>query len=185
MKKTIASILALFAVSVSANAITLNFASSGYVGSIADGIPPSDANEFSWVNTLIDQALGTTVNNVAPGSETLIRSNNAFPATDATGGVKEEAIQSGNNRAKQAGDTWILGKYGNSNPEGQIIFVWYIGDIANGELLDIADDGDFKGLSHSTIFGGGGDTSVPDNGVTLILFGSALAGLGLLRRRLS
>jgi len=33
--------------------------------------------------------------------------------------------------------------------------------------------------------GGGGDTGVPDGGATLALLGSAIMGLGLLRRKIS
>jgi hypothetical protein len=49
----------------------------------------------------------------------------------------------------------------------------------------VDEDGKAKGISHISWFGNptGGDTPVPEGGLTAVMLGAALAGFGLLRRR--
>jgi VPDSG-CTERM motif len=83
-----------------------------------------------------------------------------------------------------ANPVYLLVKDGNSNP------AWYLFNITGWNGTDDIDGSGFwpqKGaISHVSIYGtsrpGNG---VPDGGVTLLLLGSAVAGLGMLRRKLS
>jgi VPDSG-CTERM motif len=101
-------------------------------------------------------------------------------ATDATG-FKIDYISGS---SISANPVYLLVKDGNSNP------AWYLFNITGWNGTDDIDGSGFwpqKGaISHVSIYGtsrpGNG---VPDGGVTLLLLGSAVAGLGLLRRKLS
>ena len=78
---------------------------------------------------------------------------------------------------------YLLVKDGNSTP------IWYIFNISTWNGIETIDLQDFwpggGAISHVSIFNSDGGTSVPDAGSTLGLMGVALAGLGLLRRKLS
>jgi hypothetical protein len=69
--------------------------------------------------------------------------------------------------------SYILGKYGN------VTYLFYVGNLSGTFELPLTGENDL-GLSHEIAFVT--RTSVPDGGMTLMLLGSAFAGLGTVRR---
>jgi len=168
-----------------ASALQLTTTDAYYVGSIADGVPPgggNPSNEFQWVNKLILMDEGDVDTGVTPGNETLTRSANDFGVLPAA--TSEVKVDGGGDRTVTAGALYILGKYG-AGGGTQISYVWYIGGLAVGTVLDLPD----QALSHTVVFAGaGGGTpppGVPDAGSSMALLGLALTGLGLVRRKVS
>jgi len=149
------------------------------LGSVISGEPAGDAQEVIYVNTLIAQALNTST--VIDG-HTYNRSG-ASCGTCPTVTVGDIAVkdESGNNVVDlgTGGFTYLLAKYDGPNGGDEI---WNVQGLTG--IMTIPDSGlppGFKyGLSHFTLFGGGGQ--VPDGGTTAALLGAALAGMGFLRR---
>jgi hypothetical protein len=77
-----------------------------------------------------------------------------------------------------SGFLYLLAKYDGPN-YGSV--VWYVGGLTG--LIDIPDKAGQYGISNTYLFNGVPSNGVPDGGTTLMLLGSALAGLGALRRR--
>jgi hypothetical protein len=69
--------------------------------------------------------------------------------------------------------SYVLGKYGN------VTYLFYIGNLSGMYDLPLTGPNQL-GLSHEIGFVS--RTSVPDGGMTVIMLGSALAGLGAVRR---
>jgi len=65
---------------------------------------------------------------------------------------------------------------------GQDDEFYYIGGLTG--TITLNNDVNGNGESHYDLFGGT-PRQVPDGGTTILLFGAALSGLGLLRRKLS
>ncbi len=78
------------------------------------------------------------------------------------------------------GYLYLLAKYGNNKvpgTSGPAFYVWYVGDLS-GDVSVPA-----KGLSHISLYDPAG-SHVPDGGLTVLMLGSALAGLGMIARRI-
>ena len=83
-----------------------------------------------------------------------------------------------------ANPVYLLVKDGNNNP------AWYLFDITGWNGTDVIQGSGFwpanGAISHVSIYGTPGTPpSVPDGGLTLALLGASVAGLGMLRRKLS
>jgi hypothetical protein len=93
-------------------------------------------------------------------------------------------ITYGGGSAISANPVYLLVKDGNQNP------AWYLYDITGWNGTDVITGSGFwpagGAISHVSIYGTPGTPpSVPDGGLTLALLGASVAGLGVLRRKLS
>jgi hypothetical protein len=146
---------------------------------VYSGIPSGDAARTAYTNRLISLAPGTT-GYVADG-QTYTRS-----LDDPLAGVYPTAVFGVNgsgtsiNLGALGTYTYLFAKYDGPNGGAE---VWYVGNLSG--TITIPANGLYEnnyqyGLSGWTLFTGGAG-SVPDGGSTLMLLGSALCGLGLLR----
>ena len=160
-----------------ANALFLTVGDASYLGNIDNGIPASVANELGWVNELKDLALGATnVPSTDPAGEFLSRSLNDFgPLPDATQHFKDDAAPL--DIVTLLGSMYTVGKYGGG--QTGIGHVWYVGNLAEGTVIDLESSFGGNALSHQSLLG------VPDGGITLILLGLGIAGLAIVRRKLT
>ena len=184
----ISSALALTLLSASTTS-ALTIGDANYVGVVIDGIPPNDANEPLYVNSLIEVAPGAfdgTCNYVT--SEDCDRTNStlaiALPAVDLTGQSKTNVANELSGNVLVNGWEYISGKYGNFG-----IHVWYIGNLAPTDTVTLPQKfgGGTTGpggLSHYTLYNAN-QFDVPDGGTTAALLGLSLVGLGMIRRRIN
>jgi hypothetical protein len=174
-------VVAALGLATNAKALTLSIGDSYYLGSIIDGVPSSDANEFSWVNQLITLAPGTSAPSVNPAGETLNRSVNVFGSLPAATSYLKDDVAPFDTWVVIAGNLYLLGKYGAGTVGQQESHVWYVGGLV-GESVTLPSLNDR--LSHSSMLSGQA-TSVPEGGTTLLLLGSALSLIGIVRRKLA
>jgi hypothetical protein len=162
-----------------ANAVPLAIDDSHYLGSIIRGVPASDANEFSWVNTLAAMAPGTSITvGSDPQENELTRSGNTLLFPDMPTAPYYLREDSGmTDWTVGSSSLYLLAKYGRGPNDTQASHVWFLGNIPVGTTVTLPS----PALSHSTMFFGE-RTSVPDGGATVMLLGAAFAGLGVARR---
>ena len=184
--KKLITTLAVVALAVSANAVTLT--NARLLGTIEPGTPANPDNEAIMVNFLVAayntsptaRTLGdnpldpqTEVYKLKPGS-----SIPAGPLTGATGvGAINLATSNGNINLGTGGWLWITAKYGSDSE------VLYLGGLT-GSITLANFIGNGNGLSGYTLFKGG-TSRVPDGGATVAVLGLSLLGLGAARRKLS
>ena len=186
----IGSALALTLLSAS-TASALTIGDANYVGVIIDGIPPNDALEPRYVNSLIlvapgdsaqcsDPLVNTEVCNRVGSPAALV----GLPAVDLTGQSKTETANELSGNVLVNGWEYISGKYGSFG-----IRVWYIGNLAPTDTVTLPQkfNGGTTGpggLSHYTLYNAN-QFDVPDGGTTAALLGLSLVGLGMIRRRIN
>ena len=194
MKKTLgilAAITLLFGFSSSAVALTIDQA--GVVGIMEGQVDSNLANEVIIANTILAMGENQTqlaltpagVNCSADQLPCEYRTGDNVYSGTVSGGTKQET----NPTVLTAGalaSAYFLAKYDGPNA-GYVLFNtadWLgAGNTtvpANGSTIW---DASGSGLSHYTYFGT--RTTVPDGGTALILLGAALAGLGIVRRRMN
>lgn len=106
-------------------------------------------------------------------------------STSITDGASAFSITYGSGAAISANPVYLLVKDGNHNP------AWYLYDITGWNGTDVIQGSGFwpngGAISHVAIYGTPGTppNNVPDGGLTLVLLGASVAGLGMLRRKLS
>ena len=162
---------------------TLDFYQTGDnhdLGTVYYGIPSGDAARTTYTNRLISLAPGTT--GYPADGQTYTRSLN-----DPLASVYPAAVfaLNGSSTSINLGTlgtyTYLFAKYDGPNGGAE---VWYVGNLS-GTITIPANglyENDYQyGLSGWTLFTGG-PVTVPDGGTTLMLWGSAVIGLGLFRR---
>ena len=170
----------LLAFNASAAALTIGDAST--FGYVFLGIPSGDSERLNYVNHLAGMAPGTLD---SFSGQTFIRTlNNPGPGFPNYPNAAPPALN-GFSTTINLGPTvgvfdYLFAKYDGSN-QGSV--VWFVGDLSGSVTIPASWTG--PGLSRWTLFkeeGGGGN--VPDSGSTVILLGTALTGLGAMRRYL-
>jgi VPDSG-CTERM motif len=117
-------------------------------------------------------------------TDTVTRSMNAFSPLDAAAAGPATAY--GNLNVSTivvdvTGYEYLAAKYDDGNAETE---VWYVGNLSGNVDIPVFD-GKY-GISTTTLLSPTTPPpSVPDGGSTLLLLGSAISGLGLIRRKLS
>jgi hypothetical protein len=154
----------------------LNFGDARDLGTVLFGIPSGDADRTNYVNFLITMTPGTTA--TAEG-QTFNRS------LSVVGAPYHSAVFGSNGTSNTGitlvtGDTYLFAKYDGPNAGSE---VWDLTGLT-GTVSIPANGlaGQNYGLSGWTLFTAGPGTPTPDGGTTLMLLGSALAGLGMIRR---
>jgi hypothetical protein len=169
-------ILGILLGAFAANAIplVLNDTSSQYLGSVTKGTPTSPGDEVGYINTLIGMGAGTTS---SLGGNTFVRSDKSFGALPVASLLidwdKDDTNPS--NVIDITGWTYLYGKYGSGNDHVGAL-VWFVGDLTGQVEIPRHK------LSHWSVFNP--KTSVPDGGMTVMLLGATLLGLGALKRKI-
>jgi hypothetical protein len=188
MKRLLALILAAaLGHTVSAVTIlTVEPPDAHYLGSIVPDNPAGETAEAFYINIMRDLAEGGSVTIEKPppyiqesGDDIVItRSVNVFanlPEATALPSFRDEtspptSIDLG------YGYAYLVAKYGNN------AYVWYVGDVTLVEGDDVTIPSFYPstggGLSHVSLY-----NPVPDGGMTVVLLGLALTGLGVFRFR--
>jgi hypothetical protein len=179
--------LALAAVAVAGMAVNSHalLITAGTTPALASGPETSQAQ----INTIIAPLIGSAVQLYKDEGGTDSGSYaSSYQTTYGSPGLLDEdfTITYVGAPAISANPVYLLVKDGNHNP------AWYLYDITGWNGTDVIQGENFwpqrGGISHVTIYGTPGTPpppSVPDGGATLLLLGSAVAGLGLIRRKLS
>jgi hypothetical protein len=178
MTTALACVLALGLSASSAHALAIGDAN--YLGNIVPGLPSGDDFEEGFIDTLIAMTPGTSADCDTNQDNTCTRSTNVFANLPAPASIVLPKIE-GSNTVDVTGFAYILAKYGKGNDANatQVSHVWYVGNLSGNQTAPASSEFG-GGLSHISRFN---FASVPDGGVTLMLLGSALVGLGALRRR--
>jgi hypothetical protein len=154
------------------NAKALTIGDNHQLGYVQFGIPSGDQDRTNYVNHLIGMALGTT--DQAFG-QTFHRSNNNFgPLPTAVFALNGTSTTI--NLGAQGTYQYLFAKYDGPNYGSE---VWYVGDLSG--IITIPAKAGKYGLSGWTLFTGASN-GVPDGGATVMLLGTALGALGMVRR---
>jgi hypothetical protein len=194
MKKTLpilAAVALLFGFSSSAVALTINDA--GVAGILEGQVASNTTNEATISNFILAMSANQVIAappvngdvvNCSPDQGTCEYKTGVNNFNGSVSGGVQQTTNPTVLIAAALTSQYILAKYDGPNA-GYVLFntaAWLAAGNtslpANGSTIW---DPNGSGLSHYTYFG---STSVPDGGITISLLGSALVGLGLLRRRL-
>jgi len=174
-----------FGVSV-ANATTISFGDIRDLGNINPNHPADPSNSATYT-TFLKNMLPSAVVNGGPGGNTFTRTANFPNSPTFPNAVFDQELSfsvSGLTASvilPSTGDFYLLGKFDGPNYGSE---VWVINGLTGTITMPEFGSGEQYGLSHVYVFNPGG-TSVPDGGSTLMLLGSALGGVGLIRRYFS
>ena len=157
-----------------AQALTFNDAYD--LGWVNPGEPADIPSERAYVNNLISLAACSGAATI-DGHDYFRTNASCGTCPAATGGIKDN---SGGNTVDlgTGGFTYLIAKYDGPNGGSEVWNVQGLTGIITIPLIGLA--GQNYGLSHWTLFGGGG--GVPDGGTTVMLLGAALGALGTARR---
>ncbi|MBN2506764.1 MAG: hypothetical protein JXQ71_08730 [Verrucomicrobia bacterium] len=168
----------------SASALTIS--DPGVAGTIEPGTENSSvANELAWANHLLGLT-GTAATDShdanGDGHDEQYKTGSTDYSGSLTGGT-----QIGGGSTDVSAYEWVLAKYDGQNA-GYVLF--NVADYGNSipstsETIWISNMPQQQGYALSHFTGFGSSTNVPDGGFSLGLLGLAVAGLGLLRRKLS
>jgi len=148
------------------------------LGQASPAVPEGDADITQYVNFMIGLSLGGSGQVViGPHTIQVTRSMNDFgplpsPATLALRGTGASI----NLRTRGTYD-YLFAHYGGSG--GGVAEVWYVGDLSG--IISIPSIVFGHGLSGWALFKATGGV-VPDGGTTVMLLGTALGALGIVRR---
>jgi hypothetical protein len=180
--KTLATLAIAVCAPLLANATTITFGDALDLGLISPNHPADPSSSASYVTFLKNMAPSAVVNG-GPGGNTFTRTAN-FPNSptfaDAVFATELSFTVSGNTATVNLGSTgyfYLLGKFDGPNFGSE---VWVITGLTGTITMPEFGSGNQYGLSHVYVFNPG--SGLPDGGTTLMLLGSALGGLGLVRR---
>src|SRR4051794_40911097 len=165
----------MLAFSLSANATPLTIGDAHELGFVNPARPTTVHTATVFVNAMIGLSVGGSTHVIINGHDNLVtRSNNAFhPLPTAVFAL------TGHGTTVDLGTglySYLFAKYGDFGAE-----VWYVRNL-NG-IVTIPAMAGGSSLTLWKLFSPGG-TSVPDGGTTVMLLGTALGALGMVRRHL-
>src|SRR5437763_781617 len=159
--------------------INLTIGDNHELGQVQTPTPEGDAAITQYVNFMIGLSLGDSGHvSIGPHDNLVTRSMNDFgslpsPATLALRGTGTTV-----NLGPTAGlYDYLFAHYG--GPRGGFAEVWYVGNLTG--TITIPATGFGHGLSGWALFTAPGG-AVPDGGTTVMLLGTALGALGMVRR---
>jgi VPDSG-CTERM motif len=162
-----------------AQAIALDFDDAYDLGWVNPGEPADIPAERGYVNNLIGLAQGSGAATI-DGHDYFRKNASCGTCPAATGGFKDDSGLNVVNLGT-GGFTYLIAKYDGPNGGSEVWNVQGLTGVITIPLFGLA--GQNFGLSHWTLFGGGGG-QVPDGGATVMLLGAALGTLGVVRRYL-
>lgn len=174
-----AGLLAAWTIQARADTIDIDFA----FGSATPASPSGLSSEEQRLGHLINLYNGTP--SIAPDGNAYASLSGAnvppapLPVWDGT-----STGQLGGGAASfnldVTGWEYLMVKYAN------VAYFYFVGDLTGIHLVnnDVVsnDNGVPQNASHYRLFGGNDDNRVPDGGMTLMLLGAGLSGLGLVRK---
>lgn len=190
MKKILITILCVlgFICSIAntqAATINLNFNNTNadyLVGTVTPGSPSDIEAETVYLNQLLSMGANSTatIDYGNPlGTHTFLRSdlsNSNLPVTSGLSANKTDTTSAPLINVNSS--DYIVAKYGNQSA------VWYVGDLANTDEVQLPTNFGQNGISNFTTWGtGGNNTSVPESSI-IFLLGLGLIGLAGMRRKL-
>jgi hypothetical protein len=169
-----------FAFTPDVKAVTnLGFNDQYVVGTISPGAPADPADVATYVNFMIGLGLGQSG---TFSGQAITRSNNTFaslPNAVFLNNGQDQGTTTTINLGAGGVYTYLFAKYDGQNDNS---LVWYVGNLSG--TITIPQNGPLgHGLSGWILFGPG-TPGVPDGGTTVMLLGTALGALGMLRRAL-
>jgi PEP-CTERM motif-containing protein len=159
--------------------------SSQFLGTVVPPEPSSPSDEAAYINTLIDQLLGSTT---TIGGYTYDRSSNSCGTCPDATSVGSVTNTSGATGDFGSGYTYLLGKY--DGPNGGDL-IWYVAGLTGAFSIPTNwgpdPQGTQYGISHWALFNpggssGGGGATVPEP-ASLLLFGLAASAAAYRARR--
>jgi VPDSG-CTERM motif len=165
--------------------IALGFNDTSVVGTITPASPADPVDVANYINFMIGLMPGHSDIFLAPppppkNTQIITRSTNLFanlPLADAN-----IVAQGGPNDPINLGAggiySYLFAKYDGKNDSS---IVWYVGNLSGAITIPL--NGPLgKGLSGWILFGPGTGVPTPDGGATVMLLGTALGALGMVRR---
>jgi VPDSG-CTERM motif len=162
----------------SAFALPLAIGDSRDLGLISKNQPANPSSSAGFIDILLNQPLNSGPTSI--GANTYTRTGN-----DPLGGDYPDATYSGvefgsnvTNINLGSGYQYLLAKYDGQNWGSQL---WYVGGLAGTITIPLYGSGDKYEVSHTYLYNPT-STSVPDGGMTAVMLGLSLCGLGVANR---
>jgi VPDSG-CTERM motif len=158
--------------------INLTIGDQHELGQAQPPTPDGDADITRYVNFMIGLSLGGSGHVIiGPHNILVTRSMNNFGSLPSPATLALRGTGTTINLGTQGTYAYLFAHYG--GPGGGFAEVWYVGNL-NGSI-SIPATGLGHGLSGWALFTAPGG-AVPDGGTTLMLLGTALGALGIVRR---
>jgi VPDSG-CTERM motif len=158
--------------------INLTIGDQHELGQAQPPTPEGDADITRYVNFMIGLSLGGSGHVIiGPHNILVTRSMNNFGSLPSPATLALRGTGTTINLGTQGTYAYLFAHYG--GPGGGFAEVWYVGNL-NGSI-SIPATGLGHGLSGWALFTAPGG-AVPDGGTTLMLLGTALGALGIVRR---
>ena len=160
------------------NVSALTIGDGQTLGTVMFGIPSGDQDRLNYVNDLVFMYNNGITDSVLDGQTMhIVNGAPAFGATLANA-VLDGHVSGTSTSINLSGFgstfLYLFAKYDGPN-QGSV--VWYVGNLSG--TITIPADWNGYGLSGWTLFGSG--VSIPDGGTTVMLLGTALGALGIVR----
>jgi hypothetical protein len=158
--------------------INLTIGDQHELGQVQPPTPEGDADITQYVNFMIGLSLGGSGHVIiGPHNILVTRSMNNFGSLPGLAALAQRGTGTTINLGTQGTYSYLFAHYG--GPGGGFAEVWYVGDLSG--TISIPATGLGHGLSGWALFTAPGG-AVPDGGTTVMLLGTALGALGMVRR---
>ena len=158
--------------------INLTIGDQHELGQVQPPTPEGDADITQYVNFMIGLSPGGSGHVIiGPHNILVTRSMNNFGSLPGPAALAQRGTGTTINLGTQGTYSYLFAHYG--GPGGGFAEVWYVGDLSG--TISIPATGLGHGLSGWALFTAPGG-AVPDGGTTVMLLGTALGALGMVRR---